>query len=101
MQRRRSKILTTPDIWPCSATARAMAGRAIAIRRPAGRASSTCGPRSHNTPRNHRVIVTRTARRLLDDGAKSLQITLVVIGADYCAENELLRLEGVSLNFLD
>ena len=58
-------------------------------------------PRSHNTPRNHRVNVTRTARRLLDDGAKSLQITLVVIGADYCADDELLRLEGVSLNFLD
>jgi tyrosinase len=58
-------------------------------------------PRSHDTPRNHRVNVTRTARRLLDEGAKSLQIALVVIGADYCAENELLRLEGVSLNFLD
>jgi hypothetical protein len=25
----------------------------------------------------------------------------VVIGADYCEENELLRLEGLSLNFLD
>lgn len=58
-------------------------------------------PRSHNTPRNHRINVTRTARRLLDEGATSLQITLVVIGADYCEENELLRLEGVSLNFLD
>jgi tyrosinase len=58
-------------------------------------------PRSHNTPRNHRINVTRTARRLLDDGATSLQITLVVIGADYCEDNELLRLEGVSLNFLD
>lgn len=58
-------------------------------------------PRSHNTPRNHRVNITRTARQLLDNGATSLQITLVVIGADYCEENELLRLEGVSLNFLD
>lgn len=58
-------------------------------------------PRSHNTPRNHRINVTRTARQLLDNGATSLQITLVVIGADYCEENELLRLEGVSLNFLD
>ncbi|HEU0013621.1 MAG TPA: tyrosinase family protein [Longimicrobium sp.] len=58
-------------------------------------------PRSHNTPRNHRVNVTRTARRLLEEGAGSLQITLVTIGADYCQDNELLRLEGVSLNFLD
>jgi len=30
-----------------------------------------------------------------------LQITLVVIGADYREENELLRLDGVSLDFLD
>ncbi len=58
-------------------------------------------PRSHNTPRNHRVNVTRCAKRLLLDGATELQITLVVIGADYREENELLRLEGVSLNFLD
>jgi tyrosinase len=68
---------------------------------PSRRRKYDVRPRSHNTPRNHRVNVTRTARRLLDDGARSLQITLVVIGADYCAENELLRLEGVSLNFLD
>jgi tyrosinase len=58
-------------------------------------------PRSHNTPRNHRIVVTKAAQRLLKEGAPSLQITLVVIGADYCEENELLRLEGVSLNFLD
>lgn len=59
-------------------------------------------PRHHNTPRNHRVNVTKTARRLLGDGGtSSLQITLVVIGADYCEENELLRLDGVSLDFLD
>lgn len=58
-------------------------------------------PRSHNTPRNHRVNVTKTAKRLLDGGATSLQITLVVIGADYREDNELLRLDGVSLDFLD
>jgi tyrosinase len=58
-------------------------------------------PRSHNTPRNHRVNVTRAARALLKAGATSLQVTLVVIGADYCEENELLRLEGLSINFLD
>lgn len=58
-------------------------------------------PRSHNTPRNHRVNVTRAVKRLIEAGAKSLQITLVVIGADYQEDHELLRLEGVSLNFLD
>jgi len=58
-------------------------------------------PRHHNTPRNHRVNVTSTAKRLIDEGAKSLQITLVVIGADYCEETDLLRLDGVSLDFLD
>ena len=58
-------------------------------------------PRSHNTPRNHRVTVTKCARTLLSGGAASLQITLVVIGVDYQEERELLRLEGVSLNFLD
>jgi tyrosinase len=58
-------------------------------------------PRSHDTPRNHRVDVTACARRLLAQGAASLQITLVVVGADYRADDELLRLEGVSLNFLD
>lgn len=57
-------------------------------------------PRHHNTPRNHRVNVTKTAKQLLEK-ATNLQITLVVIGADYCAENELLRLDGVSLDFLD
>ncbi len=58
-------------------------------------------PRHHNTPRNHRVNITSTAKRLIDKGAKSLQITLVVIGADYCEDSELLRLDGVSLDFLD
>ena len=58
-------------------------------------------PRHHNTPRNHRVNVTQTAKRLLESGATSLQITLVVIGADYCEDKELLRLDGVSLDFLD
>ncbi|HEX9984359.1 MAG TPA: tyrosinase family protein [Thermoanaerobaculia bacterium] len=58
-------------------------------------------PRSHNTPRNHRINVTKAARRLLEEGASSLQITLVVIGADYNEDNELLRLDGVSLDLLD
>jgi tyrosinase len=58
-------------------------------------------PRNHNTPRNHRVNVTRCARKLFDEGATSLQITLVILGVDYEEDKELLRLEGVSLNFLD
>lgn len=58
-------------------------------------------PRHHNTPRNHRINVTKTARQLFEAGAESLQVTLVVIGADYREENELLRLDGVSLDFLD
>jgi tyrosinase len=57
--------------------------------------------RSHNTPRNHRIDVTKRARALFESGASSVQITLVVIGADYREDSELLRLEGVSLNFLD
>jgi tyrosinase len=58
-------------------------------------------PRSHNTPRNHRVNVTACAKRLFDAGATTMQITLVVVGADYEEDRELLRLDGVSLNFLD
>jgi tyrosinase len=58
-------------------------------------------PRSHNTPRNYRVNVTRAARALLKAGAGTLQVTLVVIGADYCQDNELLRMENLSINFLD
>jgi tyrosinase len=57
-------------------------------------------PRSHNTPRNHRIDVTACAKTLLKK-ASALQLTLVVIGADYCDEPDLLRLEGVSLNLLD
>jgi tyrosinase len=30
-----------------------------------------------------------------------VQITLIVIGVDYREERDLLKLEGVSLNFLD
>ncbi|HYE36262.1 tyrosinase family protein [Methylocaldum sp.] len=56
--------------------------------------------RSHNTPRNHRIDVTDCARKLLET-SQELQITLVVIGADYEEEIDLLKLEGVSLNFLD
>lgn len=57
-------------------------------------------PRSHNTPRNHRIDVTAAAKKLLAK-SNNLQITLVVIGVDYREERDLLKLEGVSLNFLD
>jgi len=56
--------------------------------------------RHHNTPRNHRINVTACAKHLLKE-ARELTITLVVIGANYAEDPELLRLEGVSLNFLD
>jgi tyrosinase len=36
-----------------------------------------------------------------DKKLDELQITLLVIGVDYREENDLLRLEGVSLNLLD
>jgi tyrosinase len=68
---------------------------------PRERRSYDIRPRSHNTPRNYRVNVTECAQRLLTAGATSLQITLVVIGADYIEDHELLRLDSVSLNFLD
>jgi tyrosinase len=54
-----------------------------------------------NTPRNHRIDVTRCVRKLLAAGAKTLTVSLVVIGASYEEDRELLRLDGVSLNFLD
>lgn len=57
-------------------------------------------PRDHNTPRNYRIDITETARSLLA-GIDSLQITLVVIGADFQEDRELLKLEAVSLNFSD
>jgi len=56
--------------------------------------------RSHNTPRNHRIDVTKTARKLLET-SDELRITLLVIGADYEEDHDLLKLEGVSLSLLD
>jgi len=56
--------------------------------------------RSHNAPRTHRIDATAAARRMLDAGGP-LRITLVVIGGDYQEETELLKLEGVSISFLD
>jgi len=56
--------------------------------------------RSHNTPRNHRIEVTKSAKTLLESTDK-LQITLLVIGADYEEDHDLLKLAGVSLTLLD
>lgn len=57
--------------------------------------------RTMNTPRNHRIDVTAAARRLITAGVRQISLTLVVIGADYQEDKELLRLDGVSLNFHD
>ena len=57
-------------------------------------------PRSHNTPRNHRIDITQATRTALEK-SDALTLTLIVIGVDYREEADLLRLEGVSLNFLD
>jgi tyrosinase len=56
--------------------------------------------RSHNTPRNHRIDVTKAAKKLLET-TDELRITLLVIGADYEEDHDLLKLEGVSLSLLD
>jgi len=56
--------------------------------------------RSHNTPRNHRIDVTKSARKLLEK-SDELRITLLVIGADYEEDPDLLKLEGASLSLFD
>lgn len=57
---------------------------------------------SHNAPRNHRIDVTACAKKLLEhEATHKLQITLVVVGVDYEEDIDLLKLEGVSLNFID
>ena len=56
--------------------------------------------RSHNTPRNHRIDVTKSARKLLET-SDALQVTLLVIGPDYEEDPDLLKLEGVSLSLFD
>jgi tyrosinase len=56
--------------------------------------------RSHNTPRNHRIDVTKSAKKLLET-SDALQVTLLVIGPDYEEDPDLLKLEGVSLSLFD
>lgn len=58
--------------------------------------------RRHNTPRNFRIDATDCVRKLVSEhGAKDLQVTLVVVGVDGKEKPELLRMEGVSVNFQD
>jgi len=57
--------------------------------------------RNHNTPRNMRINVSTALRRIMDSGGRDIQITLVVIGADYREEKDLLRMDRLSLTFLD
>jgi tyrosinase len=57
--------------------------------------------RTMNTPRNHRIDVTASVRRLIAAGARQVTISLVAIGADYEEDTSVLRLDGVSLNFHD
>ena len=64
--RRCTTIRITPAISRSSAMATATAARAIATCRRRSRAITTSAPRSHNTPRNHRIDVTQRARRLLE-----------------------------------
>ncbi len=55
----------------------------------------------HNTPRNVKLDVTDTVRKLVEKGAKSLQVSLVVIGPGTESDPKLLQLDGVSMNFMD
>ena len=57
--------------------------------------------RSMNTPRNYRIDATACVKRLVDQGATDLQVTLVVVGVDGREIPDLLRLAGVSFNFKD
>ena len=80
--------------------ATATAGRVIAICRRRARDCST-GGRAATTRRATIASTSPDARAALLETADSLQITLLVIGVDYHEESDLLKLEGVSLNFLD
>lgn len=58
-------------------------------------------PRHHKTPVNLRIDATAAANRLIAQGATDLAVTLVVVGADGKPNDHLLRMDGVSLVFLD
>jgi tyrosinase len=57
--------------------------------------------RSHNTPQTARMKATQTAQRLVAAGAKSLQVSFVVIDGGGKPLSDALRLDAVSLDFKD
>jgi tyrosinase len=58
-------------------------------------------PRHHKTPVNIRLDATATVARLVAAGATDLHVTLVVVGVDGKPRDDILRMDGVSLVFLD
>ena len=58
-------------------------------------------PRPHKTPVNIRLDATDAVNRLVGKGATDLNVTLVVVGADGKPNDTLLKMDGVSLVFLD
>ena len=57
--------------------------------------------RRHNAPRNYRIDATGCVKKLVEQGATDLQVTLVAVGVDGKEQRNLLRLDGVSFNFKD
>ncbi|MBC7777509.1 MAG: tyrosinase family protein [Phycisphaerae bacterium] len=53
----------------------------------------------HNTPRNFKIDVTECVKKLTAKGETDLKVTLVVLDPDANSDQNLLKLEGVSLNF--
>jgi tyrosinase len=57
--------------------------------------------RSHNAPQTARMKATQTAQRLVAAGAKTLQVSFVVIHAGPPRADSALHLDAVSLDFKD
>ena len=58
-------------------------------------------PRPHKTPGNFRLDATATVQKLLANGARDIQVHLVVLNTDGTLAPDALVLDAVSLNFLD
>jgi tyrosinase len=58
-------------------------------------------PRSHKTPANFRFDCTAAVARLRQQGDTGFQVSLVVLNIDGTPATDALRLDGVSLNFID
>ena len=67
---------------------------------PAPKKKFDLRPRGHNRPANYSLDITRTAKRLLDQGAKDLQVKLVTIGTEGLELYDHLKMEGCSINFI-